>query len=50
MEQIVKDRKVIAFKMRRRKGSKRTKGHRRQLVVLRVLDILMQDDHSALLS
>jgi ribosomal protein L21 len=40
VEEITKDKKVIAFKMRRRKNSKRTKGFRREVTVLRVTDIV----------
>lgn len=40
VEEKTKDKKVIAFKMRRRKNSRRTKGFRRQLTILRVKDIL----------
>jgi len=40
IEEHVKDFKVIAFKKRRRKNSKRTKGHRRQLTVLRIGNIV----------
>ena len=36
VEEITKDKKVIAFKMRRRKNSKRTKGFRRDVTILRV--------------
>ncbi|MET3588935.1 large subunit ribosomal protein L21 [Bartonella silvatica] len=34
-------RKVIAFKKRRRQNSKRTRGHRQEVTVLRILEILM---------
>lgn len=40
VEEKAKDKKVIAFKMRRRKNSKRTKGFRRQLTILRITDII----------
>ena len=43
VEEITKDRKVISFKMRRRKNSKRTKGFRRQITVMRVTDIILGD-------
>ncbi|WP_074381002.1 50S ribosomal protein L21 [Bartonella doshiae] len=33
-------RKVIAFKKRRRQNSKRTRGHRQEVTVLRVLEVL----------
>lgn len=44
VEEITKDKKVIAFKMRRRKNSKSTVGHRRDIVVLRINDIII-DKH-----
>ena len=44
VEEITKDKKVIAFKMRRRKNSKSTEGHRRQVVVLRINDIIVDKD------
>ncbi|GAA5109897.1 50S ribosomal protein L21 [Bartonella jaculi] len=34
-------RKVIAFKKRRRQNSKRTRGHRQEVTILRILEILM---------
>ncbi len=43
VEEITKDKKVIAFKMRRRKNSKRTKGFRRDITILRVKDITLKD-------
>lgn len=43
VEEIAKDKKVIAFKTRRRKNSKRTKGFRRQLTILRVVDITVEE-------
>lgn len=43
VEELTKDKKVIAFKMRRRKSSRRTKGHRRQITVLRVKEIIPGD-------
>lgn len=43
VEELTKDKKVISFKMRRRKNSKRTKGFRRELTVLRVTDIIPGD-------
>lgn len=46
VEEITKDKKVVVFKMRRRKNSKRTKGFRRQIVVLRVTDIVIDGSHS----
>ena len=41
VEEITKDRKVIIFKMRRRKNSKRKRGFRRSVVILRVKDIIV---------
>lgn len=49
VEEIAKDKKVIIFKMRRRKNSKRKNGFRRQVTVLRVKEILLNDDDEALL-
>jgi large subunit ribosomal protein L21 len=43
VEEITKDKKVIAFKTRRRKNSKSTRGFRRQLTILRVVDIQVED-------
>lgn len=40
VEEQTKDKKVIAFKMRRRKNSKRTKGFRRQVTILRIQEIV----------
>ncbi|WP_455477222.1 50S ribosomal protein L21 [Bartonella sp. B41] len=37
-------RKVVAFKKRRRQNSKRTRGHRQEITVLRILDILTGDE------
>eukprot|EP00612_Vaucheria_litorea_P001914 CAMPEP_0171454784 /NCGR_PEP_ID=MMETSP0945-20130129/1936_1 /TAXON_ID=109269 /ORGANISM="Vaucheria litorea, Strain CCMP2940" /LENGTH=106 /DNA_ID=CAMNT_0011979885 /DNA_START=192 /DNA_END=512 /DNA_ORIENTATION=- len=39
VEEQTRDEKVVIFKMRRRKGSKRTKGFRRHVTVMRVTDI-----------
>ena len=39
--------KVIAFKKRRRKNSKRKRGHRQDLTVVRVTDILSGGESSA---
>ncbi|WP_336293651.1 50S ribosomal protein L21 [Bartonella sp. CB169] len=36
----VRGRKVISFKKRRRQNSKRTRGHRQELTMLRILEIL----------
>jgi large subunit ribosomal protein L21 len=45
VEEQTKDRKVIAFKMRRRKNSKRLKGFRRQVSILRILEIYRSGEH-----
>ena len=39
VEEVAKDKKVYAYKFRRRKNSQRLKGHRRRLAILRVTDI-----------
>lgn len=39
VEEITKDAKVVVFKKRRRKNSKRKKGFRRDVTMLRILDI-----------
>jgi large subunit ribosomal protein L21 len=39
VEEIFKDHKIFNFKLKRRKGYKRFKGHRDQLVALRVLEV-----------
>ena len=44
VEEITKDKKVIAFKLRRRKNSKSTVGHRRDVVILRINDIIIDQD------
>eukprot|EP01031_Cornospumella_fuschlensis_P033029 gene33029-39954_t len=44
VEELTKDRKVIAFKTRRRKSSRRTRGFRRDLTVLRVKEIVVGED------
>ncbi|RYH03694.1 50S ribosomal protein L21, partial [archaeon] len=44
VEELTKDRKVIAFKTRRRKSSRRTRGFRRDLTVLRVKEIVVGDE------
>ena len=46
VEEITKDKKVIAFKTRRRKHSRRLKGFRREVTVLRVADIVLGDQIS----
>lgn len=43
VEEITKDRKVIAFKTRRRKHSRRLKGFRREVTILRIADIVLGD-------
>ena len=40
VEELTKDKKVVVMKFRRRKNSKRRKGHRRELTVLRITDII----------
>lgn len=44
VEEKVKDKKVIIFKMRRRKNSRRTRGFRRQITVLRVDGVKINDE------
>lgn len=44
VEEITKDKKVITLKMRRRKASRNLKGHRRQVVILRIKDILVSEE------
>jgi large subunit ribosomal protein L21 len=46
VEEITKDAKVIVFKKRRRKNSRRKKGHRRDVTMLRVLDIRMPSEYT----
>ena len=48
IEEVTKDKKVVIFKMRRRKNSKRTKAFRRHLSILRVDDIKFSDEHNAI--
>ena len=43
VEEITKDKKVITFKMRRRKNSKSTRGFRRDVAILRVKNIILND-------
>ena len=45
VEEITQDEKVIVFKKRRRKNSKRKNGHRRDLTLLRVLDVRPPEEH-----
>ncbi|CAN0415398.1 unnamed protein product, partial [Laminaria digitata] len=40
VEEQTKDKKVVVYKKRRRKSSKTTQGHRREVTLLRVTDIL----------
>lgn len=44
VEEMAKDKKVITFKTRRRKASKRMRGFRRQITVLRIDDIVLTED------
>ncbi|CAN0498021.1 unnamed protein product, partial [Ectocarpus sp. 8 AP-2014] len=39
VEEQTRDKKVIVLKKRRRKSSKTTQGHRREVTLLRVVDI-----------
>jgi large subunit ribosomal protein L21 len=43
VEEITRDAKLVVFKKRRRKNSQRKKGHRRDVTMLRVLDIRLPD-------
>ncbi|KAG5192648.1 ribosomal protein L21-like protein [Tribonema minus] len=43
VEEHTKDQKVVIFKMRRRKSSRRTRGFRRDVTVLRVMEIEHKD-------
>ena len=43
VEEITKDKKVIAFKTRRRKHSRSLRGFRRDVTVLRIGDIILGD-------
>jgi large subunit ribosomal protein L21 len=43
VEERAKDKKVIIFKMRRRKNSKRLRGYRRRVTILRINDIVYDD-------
>lgn len=45
VEEITRDKKVIIFKKRRRKHSQRKNGFRRDVTLLRVLDVRMPDEH-----
>lgn len=44
VEERVKDKKVITLKFRRRKNSKRIRGFRRRLTVLRVTEIGLSEE------
>ena len=44
MEEITKDKKVIIFKRRRRKGSKSKNGFRRDVTILRIKDIILSNE------
>jgi large subunit ribosomal protein L21 len=43
VEEQTRDKKIIVFKKKRRKGYKRTNGHRSYITVLRVNDIVVND-------
>ena len=43
VEEIAKDKKVMILKHRRRKHSRRLRGFRRQITVLRITDIVLKD-------
>jgi large subunit ribosomal protein L21 len=45
VEEITRDAKVVVFKKRRRKHSERRNGFRRDVTLLRVLDIRFPEDH-----
>ena len=49
MEEKAKDKKVIIFKMRRRKNSRSIRGFRRDLTILRVQDIVLNSEDADLL-
>jgi len=46
VEEITKDKKVIVFKKRRRKNSRRKRGFRRDVTMLRILDIRFPKDYA----
>lgn len=50
VEEITKDKKVVIFKMRRRKHSRRTRGFRADLTILRCKDIIIPDQFASALS
>ncbi len=45
VEELTRDKKTIALKFRRRKNSRRTRGFRRDVAVLRVVDIAPPSEH-----
>jgi len=45
VEEISKDKKLIIFKLRRRKNSRRKKGFRRSVTVLRIQNIVLDEQH-----
>lgn len=45
VEEKTLDRKLTIFKMRRRKNSKRKRGFRRSVTVLRIQDIILGEEH-----
>jgi len=45
VEEITRDAKIIIFKKRRRKNSQRKNGFRRDITLLRVLDVRMPDEY-----
>jgi large subunit ribosomal protein L21 len=44
VEELTKDKKTLTLKFRRRKNSKRQRGFRRDVAILRVLDIVAPED------
>jgi large subunit ribosomal protein L21 len=40
VEENIKDKKIVVFKYKRRKGYRRTQGHRQQYTLLKVKDII----------
>eukprot|EP01112_Ceratiomyxa_fruticulosa_P004631 TRINITY_DN1516_c0_g1_i1.p1 TRINITY_DN1516_c0_g1~~TRINITY_DN1516_c0_g1_i1.p1 ORF type:complete len:220 (-),score=48.46 TRINITY_DN1516_c0_g1_i1:56-715(-) len=46
IEELTKTEKQIVFKKRRRKNSQRTKGHRSDITMIRIGDVLMTEDTS----
>jgi len=49
VEELTRDKKVITFKTRRRKASRRIRGFRRRIAVLRVDEIRVSEDDNSLL-